>query len=138
MRQFRRVVTGHDADGKAVVISDGPAPFVHVNRIDPEWYSTDFFRTGETPARILAQTPETTEGSAPADADAQRHGAAHQPLPAGIRGGACHDAGGFAARLPGARQREGLDLSAAADTIRSCTAPRPSTTRSCSKARSPW
>ena len=30
-KQFRRVVTGHDANGKAVVLSDGPAPFVHVN-----------------------------------------------------------------------------------------------------------
>lgn len=61
-RQFRRVVTGHDKDGKAVVISDAPAPFVHVNRIDPDWYSTDFFRTGEMPARIQAQTAETTDG----------------------------------------------------------------------------
>jgi mannose-6-phosphate isomerase-like protein (cupin superfamily) len=61
-RQFRRVITGHDKDGTAVVISDGPAPFVHVNRIDPEWYSTDLFRTGETPARVLAETPETTNG----------------------------------------------------------------------------
>jgi quercetin dioxygenase-like cupin family protein len=61
-RQFRRVVTGHDSEGNAVVISDGPAPFVHVNRINPEWYSTDLFRTGETPAKILAHTPETTEG----------------------------------------------------------------------------
>jgi mannose-6-phosphate isomerase-like protein (cupin superfamily) len=61
-RQFRRVITGHDKEGKAVVISDGPAPFVHVNRIDPEWYSTDLFRIGETPAKILATSPETTDG----------------------------------------------------------------------------
>ena len=61
-RQFRRVVTGHDADGKAVVVSDGPAPFVHVNPKEPEWYSADIFRTGETPARIVSQTPETTLG----------------------------------------------------------------------------
>jgi naringenin degradation protein FdeH len=62
MRKFRRVVTGHDADGQAVVISDAPAPFVHVNRVNPDWYSTDIFRTSEMPARILAQTGETTEG----------------------------------------------------------------------------
>ena len=61
-RQFRRVVTGHDANGKAVVISDGPSPLVHVNPNEPEWYSADMFRTGEMPARILAQTPETTLG----------------------------------------------------------------------------
>jgi quercetin dioxygenase-like cupin family protein len=61
-KQVRRVVTGHDEDGKAVVISDGPAPFVHVNPIDPEWYSTDIWRTGETPARIVAAAPEPTLG----------------------------------------------------------------------------
>jgi hypothetical protein len=61
-RQFRRVITGHNKDGNAVVLSDAPAPFVHVNRLDPEWYSTDLFRTSETPARILKNTPETTDG----------------------------------------------------------------------------
>jgi mannose-6-phosphate isomerase-like protein (cupin superfamily) len=61
-KQVRRVVTGHDKDGKAIVISDGPAPFVHVNPIDPEWYSTDIWRTGETPARIVAAVAESTLG----------------------------------------------------------------------------
>jgi len=61
-KQVRRVVTGHDQDGKAIVISDGPAPFVHVNPTDPEWYSTDIWRTGETPARIVSAAPEATLG----------------------------------------------------------------------------
>lgn len=61
-RQFRRVVTGHDANGKAVVLSDGPAPFVHVNPTEPEWYSTDIFRTNEAPARIVSKSPETALG----------------------------------------------------------------------------
>ena len=61
-KPVRRVVTGHDKDGKAVVISDGPAPFVHVNPINPEWYSTDIWRTHETPARIDAATDEPTLG----------------------------------------------------------------------------
>ena len=61
-KQVRRVVTGHDKDGRAVVISDGPAPFVHVNPDDPEWYSTDIWRTAETPAHIVAQPPESTLG----------------------------------------------------------------------------
>jgi quercetin dioxygenase-like cupin family protein len=61
-RQFRRVVTGHDADGKAVVIADGPAPFVHVDPNDPDWYSTDIWRTNETPAPIVPVAPETTLG----------------------------------------------------------------------------
>lgn len=58
----RRVVTGHDAQGKAVVLSDGPAPFVHTIPIRPGYYSTDIFRTGESPARVSAVTPETTLG----------------------------------------------------------------------------
>ena len=60
--EMRRVVTGHDARGRAVVLSDGPAPFVHVNKLDPSWFSVDFWRTGETPARIVAQAEEPTGG----------------------------------------------------------------------------
>jgi mannose-6-phosphate isomerase-like protein (cupin superfamily) len=61
-RAVRRVVTGHDENGKAVVISDGPAPFVHVNAINPEWYSTDIWRTHATPAPIVARADEPTLG----------------------------------------------------------------------------
>jgi mannose-6-phosphate isomerase-like protein (cupin superfamily) len=63
VKQVRRVVTGHDENGKAIVISDGPAPFVHVNAVNPEWYSTDIWRTGETPARIVPAADEPTLGS---------------------------------------------------------------------------
>jgi mannose-6-phosphate isomerase-like protein (cupin superfamily) len=61
-RQFRRVVTGHDSNGNATVLSDGPAPFVHINKLDPEWYSTDLWRTLATPAQIAAATSDATEG----------------------------------------------------------------------------
>jgi quercetin dioxygenase-like cupin family protein len=61
-KPVRRVVTGHDERGKAIVISDGPAPFVHVNAVDPEWYSTDIWRTNETPARITRAAGEPTLG----------------------------------------------------------------------------
>jgi quercetin dioxygenase-like cupin family protein len=61
-KQVRRVVTGHDERGKAIVIADGPAPFVHVNALDPEWYSTDIWRTNETPARIVPVAAEPTLG----------------------------------------------------------------------------
>jgi mannose-6-phosphate isomerase-like protein (cupin superfamily) len=61
-QQMRRVVTGHDARGRAVVLSDAPAPFVHVNKLDPEWFSVDFWRTCEMPAKIVAQAPESTGG----------------------------------------------------------------------------
>jgi hypothetical protein len=61
-KEFRRVVTGHDDNGKAVVLSDGPAPFVHVNPADPDWYSADIWRTTETPAKIVAKPGEPTLG----------------------------------------------------------------------------
>jgi mannose-6-phosphate isomerase-like protein (cupin superfamily) len=61
-KPVRRVVTGHDAKGRAVVVSDGPAPFLHVNPLDPEWYSTDIWRTSETPATIVPQPQEPTLG----------------------------------------------------------------------------
>jgi quercetin dioxygenase-like cupin family protein len=58
----RRVVAGHDAQGRSIVVSDGPAPFVHVNPADPEWYSTDVFRSVGAPAAIVTHPAETTEG----------------------------------------------------------------------------
>jgi mannose-6-phosphate isomerase-like protein (cupin superfamily) len=61
-KPVRRVVTGHDQSGKAIVVSDGPAPFVHVNAINPEWYSTDIWRTTDTPAVIVSAPGETTLG----------------------------------------------------------------------------
>jgi len=61
-KPIRRVVTGHDAEGRAVVMSDGAAPFVHVSDIMPGRVSTDIWRTGETPARIVARAPEPTLG----------------------------------------------------------------------------
>jgi quercetin dioxygenase-like cupin family protein len=61
-KPVRRVVTGHDAQGRSIVVSDGPAPFVHVNPKHPDWYSTDVFRTDTTPAAIAARPGETTEG----------------------------------------------------------------------------
>jgi mannose-6-phosphate isomerase-like protein (cupin superfamily) len=60
--KVRRVVTGHDSNGRAVVISDGDAPFIHTVDIRPDYYSTDIFRTDATPAIIKAQSEETTLG----------------------------------------------------------------------------
>jgi mannose-6-phosphate isomerase-like protein (cupin superfamily) len=58
----RRVVTGHDARGKAIVISDGPAPLVHTVPERPGYCSTDIWRTSATPARIAAGAGEPTQG----------------------------------------------------------------------------
>jgi len=59
---IRRIVTGHDQKGRAIVLSDGPAPFVHVNKAERDWYSVDIWRTHEIPAKIVPQAPEPTEG----------------------------------------------------------------------------
>ena len=61
---IRRVVTGHDAQGKAIVVSDGPAPLVHTNPLRPGYASTDIWRTHEMPAAIAA-TPEDTTTAGP-------------------------------------------------------------------------
>jgi mannose-6-phosphate isomerase-like protein (cupin superfamily) len=61
-KQIRRVVTGHDERGRAVVLSDGPAPLVHVNKLNPDWYSIDLWRTHETPAKIVSRAEEPTSG----------------------------------------------------------------------------
>lgn len=58
----RRVVTGHDDHGKAVVLSDGAPPLAFSSPHLPGYISFDVFRTLETPASIPARTAETTEG----------------------------------------------------------------------------
>jgi mannose-6-phosphate isomerase-like protein (cupin superfamily) len=58
----RRVVTGHDEHGKAIVISDASAPFVHTVPMRPGYFSTDIFRTDQNPSPIAAHTAETTLG----------------------------------------------------------------------------
>lgn len=58
----RRVVCGHDAVGRAVVVSDGPAPFVHINPRNNIDTSTDIWRTRDMPATITANPDEPTLG----------------------------------------------------------------------------
>ena len=63
MTQIRRVVTGHDASGKAVVLSDGPVPTVHSNPIRPGQLSFEVWKTHEMPVTIDAAQPEPTAGA---------------------------------------------------------------------------
>jgi mannose-6-phosphate isomerase-like protein (cupin superfamily) len=49
---IRRVVTGHDARGRAVVSSDAPAPSVHTNPKRPGYRSTEIWRTEGAPALV--------------------------------------------------------------------------------------
>ena len=58
VRPIRRVVTGHDDRGRAVVVSDGPAPSVHINKAEQDWFSVDMWRTHEMPAKIVPKAVE--------------------------------------------------------------------------------
>ena len=48
---IRRIVTGNDEKGKAVVLSDGPAPDVRMDPARPGFTSTRLWVTDSTPAR---------------------------------------------------------------------------------------
>ncbi len=50
LRAVRRVVTGHDAAGRAVIVSDGPAANVIENPARPGRGLTELWLTGTTPA----------------------------------------------------------------------------------------
>ena len=56
----RRVVTGHDTSGKAIVISDGVAPVVKTNALRPGHRSTEIWRTSAMPVPIARDEPDPT------------------------------------------------------------------------------
>jgi len=58
----RRVVIGHDRNGKSIVVSDGPPPLVITNPQRPGYVSTDIWRTNAMPAPIVAAPEEPTLG----------------------------------------------------------------------------
>ncbi|MBI4190110.1 MAG: cupin domain-containing protein [Betaproteobacteria bacterium] len=58
----RRVVTGHDRNGKAIVISDGLAPTVKTNPLLPGHRSTDIWKTHAAPVPIFATEVDPTPG----------------------------------------------------------------------------
>ncbi|MFC0385169.1 cupin domain-containing protein [Muricoccus vinaceus] len=60
--KVRRIVTGHDEAGRAVVVMDGPAPFLHESPGRPGFWSNDIWRTSETPALVIPQPEEPTLG----------------------------------------------------------------------------
>ena len=57
-RQTRRVITGHDASGKAVVVADGNAPNVKVRQVTG-LTSTLLWVTEATPADISSSADPT-------------------------------------------------------------------------------
>lgn len=60
--KIRRVVTGHDAKGRAVVISDGLAPAVRTNPLRPGHVSVDLWKTSASPVVLSAEEPDPTPG----------------------------------------------------------------------------
>jgi hypothetical protein len=50
IRPFRRVITGHDADGQSIIISDAASPHVMPIMDQPNFAVTDFWKTFFTPA----------------------------------------------------------------------------------------
>ena len=58
----RRVVTGHDKNGKAVVIEDGLAPAVRSNPLRPGHISIDLWRTSTAPVPLAGAEPDPTAG----------------------------------------------------------------------------
>src|SRR5258705_5412790 len=59
---IRRVVTGHDKTGKAVVLSDELAPSVKTNPLRPGHRSTDIWKTSAAPVPITSVEPDPTLG----------------------------------------------------------------------------
>ncbi|MBO9580437.1 MAG: cupin domain-containing protein [Sphingobium sp.] len=58
---FRRIVTGHDADGNAVFLEDGPPPRVaKIGEAFGPWFY-EVWNTRETPARIDRSSGEPPE-----------------------------------------------------------------------------
>jgi mannose-6-phosphate isomerase-like protein (cupin superfamily) len=60
--RIRRVITGHDEQGKAVVISDEAAPAVRTNALRPGHVSTDLWKTGAAPVVLKARMDDPTGG----------------------------------------------------------------------------
>lgn len=60
--RVRRVVTGHDRNGKAIVISDGPAPAVRTNPLRPGHVSMDLWKTAASPVILNNAEPDPTLG----------------------------------------------------------------------------
>ena len=60
--KIRRVITGHDASGKAVILEDGFAPSVHTNPHRPGHISVEMWKTGEMPVSVKSTEPDPTQG----------------------------------------------------------------------------
>jgi len=60
--KIRRVVTGHDAEGKAIVLEDRLAPAVRTNPHRPGHISVDLWKTDASPVIVKAEEADPTAG----------------------------------------------------------------------------
>ena len=60
--KIRRVITGHDSKGRAIVISDGLAPAVRTNPMRPGHISVDLWKTSASPVVLSANEADPTLG----------------------------------------------------------------------------
>lgn len=60
--QIRRVITGHDKNGKAIVIEDRLAPSVHTNPMRPGHISVDLWKTDASPVILKNTEPDPMTG----------------------------------------------------------------------------
>lgn len=60
--KIRRVVTGHDENGKAIVIEDRLAPAVHTNPLRPGHISVDLWKTDAAPVVLKKTEPDPMTG----------------------------------------------------------------------------
>ncbi|MGA8154731.1 MAG: cupin domain-containing protein [Rhodoplanes sp.] len=58
IKRFRRIVTGHDAQGRSVILSDETSPHVMPIMDQPNFAVTDFWKTNSTPAENGAATAD--------------------------------------------------------------------------------
>lgn len=59
-RTLRRIVTGHDASGKAIVLSDGEPPMVVRNPMQEGLAFYEVWNTGQAPSLVTATEEEPT------------------------------------------------------------------------------
>lgn len=60
-RTVRRVVTGHDQTGKAIVLSDGEPPHVTRSDVQPGLAFYELWNTRQMPAEVTPAEPEPTD-----------------------------------------------------------------------------
>jgi quercetin dioxygenase-like cupin family protein len=60
--RIRRVITGHDDRGRAIVISDALAPAVRTNPLRPGHISVDLWKTDRSPVILRKDEPDPTLG----------------------------------------------------------------------------